>query len=499
MSTLVRILLLAVAVVIVGALLVFGAFVTVNVVQALFTPNYIDPQRIVQCSTSSVCSLAWPIGFGIVFVLIIITGFAYTTLLERKFIAWFQQRVGPNRVGPLGLLQPAADAVKLIFKEDIIPDRADKVIYYLAPMLKTIPALIVLAVIPLGPRILLPWFDGYYYNVPLGLSDINVGILWLLAITSIGTYGVTLAGWSSNNKYAMIGGLRASAQMISYELSLGLAMAVPVMIVGSMNINEIVNAQRYVQDWLVFQNPLAAGILMLTLFAEVSRAPFDLVEAEQELTAGFMTEYSGMKFAMFMMSEYIGMISVSMIVASLYFGGYHFVLVDQAPMLGPLFLIGKVVLLLILFIWARATLPRLRYDRLMALGWKVLIPLALLAVAWTAIATVIGDASGSPVLYTLVSGIFFLLVIAGGFYFLRDRDAEAIKQAEAADLANDPIVTGQRRGFSWTALNLVGGLLTVPFILVEGLIRGLEGIEKAGQPANTDEKAIVPKNTASGD
>ncbi len=499
MSLFTKVVLGIVAAIIVIAALAIGLFITFNVVTALFDPNYIDPQKIVACSASSVCSLAWPVGFGVIFVLIVITGFAYTTLLERKFIAYFQARVGPNRVGPLGLLQPAADAVKLIFKEDIIPDQADKAIYYLAPMLKVIPALIVLAVVPIGPHIMLPWFDGFYYNVPLGLADVNVGVLWLLAITSIGTYGITLAGWSSNNKYAMLGGLRATAQMISYELSLGLAMAVPVMIVGSMSIGDIIRAQTYIQDWFVFQNPLAAGILILTLFAEVSRAPFDLVEAEQELTAGFMTEYSGMKFAMFMMAEYLGMIGVAVIVSSLYFGGYNLFFVDQAPILGPLFLIGKVVVFLIFFIWVRATVPRIRYDRLMALGWKVLIPLSLLAVTWTAVATVIGDSSDNPLVYTLVSGIFFVLIVAGGFFFLRDQGDGVTQEGEASDLADDPMISGERRGAGWIAINLLGGLIAVPFKLVEGLIGLLERVEKAGQSNNSDEKAIVPKNTTGGD
>lgn len=174
----------------------------------------INPSLIVQCSASSVCSVVHPIVYGIILTLIIVTGFAYTTLLERKILAWLQQRVGPNRVGPLGLLQPAADAVKLIFKEDIIPDKADKPVYYLAPMLKAIPVLLVVAVIPIGPNILIPWLDGLWYEVPLGLSDVNVGILWILGITSIATYGIVLAGWSSNNKYAMLGGLRASAHIL---------------------------------------------------------------------------------------------------------------------------------------------------------------------------------------------------------------------------------------------------------------------------------------------
>ena len=230
--------------------------------------------------------------------------------------------------------------------------------------------------------------------MPLGLADPNVGVLWLLAITSIGTYGVVLAGWASNNKYAMLGGLRATAQMLSYELSLGLTMAVPILIVGSMSLGDIIRSQTYIYQWYIFQNPLAAGILFIALLAEVNRSPFDLPEAEQELTQGYMTEYSGMKFALFMMAEYLGMIAISVIVSALYLGGYNdgFGLVQYLPFLGPVVLIGKVVLLLIFMIWIRATLPRIRYDRLMQFGWKVMLPLALVAVMWSAVAVMIGDA-----------------------------------------------------------------------------------------------------------
>jgi NADH-quinone oxidoreductase subunit H len=286
----------------------------------------------------------------------------------------------------MGLLQPLADAIKLIFKEDIMPSGADVWVYRAAPILKAVPALIVLAVIPLGPNLLIPWFDGFWYSVPLGLADPNVGVLWLLAITSIGTYGVTLAGWASNNKYSMIGGLRATAQMLSYELSLGLTMAVPILIVGSMSLGDIIHGQAYIYQWFIFQNPLAAAILFIALLAEISRSPFDLPEAEQELTQGYMTEYSGMKFALFMMAEYLGMIAISVIVSALYLGGYNdgFGLVDQLPFLGPIVLIGKVVLLLIGMIWVRATVPRIRYDRLMAFGWKVLLPLAVVNLLVTA-------------------------------------------------------------------------------------------------------------------
>lgn len=446
-----------------------------------------DPTKIIQCRDSSTCKIAHPITYGLIFIVIYLTGFAYTTLLERKVLAYLQQRVGPNRVGPGGFLQPAADAVKLIFKEDVIPDQVDKPIFYLAPMLKVIPALIVVAVIPMGPDILFPWFDGNWYQIPLGFSDVNVGVLWILGITSLGTYGVVLAGWSSNNKYAMLGGLRATAQMISYELSMGLTIAVPVMIAGSMSVGRIINMQTNPWDWLIFQNPLAGGILILALFAEVSRAPFDLVEAEQELTAGFMTEYSGMKFAMFMMAEYLGMIAVSMIAVSLFFGGYHFFFIDQLPLLGPVVMIVKIVLFLTFFIWARGTLPRVRYDRLMALGWKVLLPLALVSVAWTAIAVILRNTSLT--LYMGVSFAFFIVVLVGGWYFLRAESGDDAD--EEYDMANDPLITGERGGWAWTGLTLLGGLIAIPFGLVNGLINGLESFGAATE-GPSDETAIVP-------
>lgn len=449
----------------------------------------VDPNLIVQCSDSATCSIAHPIVYSLILVVLILTGFAYTTLLERKILAWLQQRVGPNRVGPGGFLQPAADGVKLIFKEDIIPDNADKPVYYLAPILKAVPILILVAVIPFGPDILIPWFDGMWYQVPLGLSDVNVGILFLLGITSIATYGIVLAGWSSNNKYAMLGGLRASAQMISYELAMGLAMAVPVMITGSMSIGDIINQQKNVWDWFVWQNPLAAGILILALFAEVSRAPFDLVEAEQELTAGFMTEYSAMKFALFMMAEYIGMIMAGLIVSALFFGGYHLFPVDNLPLLGPVITIGKVVLFLVFFIWVRGTLPRVRYDRLMALGWKVLLPLSLLAVTWTAISVVLRDTSFT--LYVITSTIFFLIVVGGGLFFLsQDNESETTE----VDPLDDPIVTGERNSIAWAALNLVGGLIAVPFLIVGGIINGLAKFGEAAE-GPVDETAIVPHDS----
>jgi len=480
-----------------------------NILTYIFSPeSRVEPGQVVVCSQDSACSTIWSFGFSLLLLLGFITGFAYTTLLERRFVAWFQHRVGPNRVGPLGLLQPLADAIKLIFKEDIVPQKAYFWVWLLAPMLKVVPVLLVLGVIPLGPNLLIPWFDGKWYEVSLALADLNVGVLWLLAITSLGTYGIVLAGWSSNNKYAMLGGLRSTAQMISYELSLGLTMAVPVMIVGSMNLKDIVNAQAAppVISWFVFQNPLAAAILMIALVAEINRAPFDLPEAEQELTAGFMTEYSGMKFASFMMAEYLGMIAVSMIAVVLYFGGYHLVMVNEVPILGPLVLTAKVIPLLIGLVWVRATLPRIRYDRLMQFGWKVMLPLALLAVAWTAVALVVGDAFQSTLLYGVLSGILFLVVVGGSLYFLTRAGQPADAEAEE-DLADDPIVTGERRDLGWALLNVVGAILGGIFALVDfvaGIFRGLAragGIpdEETTALATREEPGATTRQTTGGD
>lgn len=257
-------------------------------------------------------------------------------------------------MGPFGLLQPVAEGIKLIFKEDIVPENADKVIFWLAPVLKAVPALLVVAVIPLGPPLLIPWFDGLWYRVPLGLVDVNVGVLYILAFMSLGTYGIALAGWSSANKYAMLGSLRATAQMVSYELSMGLTMAVPILLAGSMSMARIIDGQNSppILGWYIFQNPLSAVILLIALYAETNRAPFDLPEADTELTAGYMTEYSGMKFALFFMGEYISMVAVAIIFSSLFLGGYHFILVDQVPILGPFVLAAKSLAFLVLMIWS---------------------------------------------------------------------------------------------------------------------------------------------------
>jgi NADH-quinone oxidoreductase subunit H len=390
-------------------------------------PPQIDPNLIVECTANASCGAVRAVILSLLIFLVLLTGFAYTTLLERRYLSRLQQRIGPNRAGPKGLLQPLADGIKLIFKEDVTPVGADRAVYWLAPVLKTVPALLVVAVIPLGPPLLIPWFDGRWYRISLAMADINVGVLYMLAWMSLGTYGIVLAGWSSNNKYSMLGSLRASAQMVSYELSMGLTMAVPILITGSMSLQTIIDAQSSptVLGWFVFQNPVSAAILMIAMLAEVNRSPFDLPEAESELTAGYHTEYSGMKFALFFMAEYISMISVSLIVIALFFGGYHFILVDQYPILGPLVYMVKVILFLMGMIWVRATLPRIRYDRLMQFGWKVMLPLALLGVSWTAISLVIGDAFKSTALYVAISLVFFAAVVIAIFLALRPRpDAE---------------------------------------------------------------------------
>ena len=320
---------------------------------------------------------------SVLIIVSLLTGFAYLTLLERRVLARMQVRIGPNRAGPLGLLQPVADGIKLFFKEELIPAQADRAIFVLAPIVTLVPALIILAVVPLGPPI-----ELFGRTITLGLApEINVGVLYLMAVSSISVYGIVLAGWSSNNKYSLMGALRSSAQMISYELALGLAFIGPILLAGSMSLQAIVDGQASV--WYIVYQPIGFVVFLLASIAEVNRAPFDMPEAEQELTAGYHSEYSGMKFALLFMAEYDKMIAVSAIAATLFLGGYQGPFLDQAPLLGPVYLFVKVVAILLLMIWLRATLPRFRYDRLMAFGWKILLPLALANVALTAVGVVV--------------------------------------------------------------------------------------------------------------
>jgi len=283
-------------------------------------------------------------------------------------------------------MQWMADAVKLIFKEELIPAKAYKLVFILAPIITMVPSIVIAAVIPWGPNVNL-----FGRDISQSIANINVGVLYLMSIASIAVYGIVLAGWSSNNKYAMMGGLRSSAQMISYELTLGLSFVAVILLGNSMSLVEIVEAQRDV--WFVVMQPVGALILWVATIAEVNRHPFDMPEAEQEIVAGYHTEYSGMKFALFFMAEYQKMIVVSAILATLFFGGYRefwflkdtFLSVDRVPFLGPIYMFAKLVVLLGIMIWVRASWPRIKYDRLMALGWKILLPLALAVVFITAV------------------------------------------------------------------------------------------------------------------
>ncbi|MBI2320935.1 MAG: NADH-quinone oxidoreductase subunit NuoH [Chloroflexi bacterium] len=310
-------------------------------------------------------------------LLVVITAAAYTVWLERKLVGRMQTRIGPNRVGPFGLLQPLADAIKLFFKETFIPREADKALFLIAPGISLVAALLTIAVLPFGETVTVLGRE-----IMLSITDLNIGVLYILAVSSLGVYGIVLAGWSSNNKYSLLGGLRSSAQMISYELALGLSLVGVLMLAGSASLREIASAQQAV-PFVVLQ-PLAFVIYLIAAFAETNRAPFDLPEAETELVAGYHTEYSGMRFATFFLAEYANLITVAILASVLFLGGWHLPVVGVvgsgwlAVVLGVLWLLLKVLVLLFCFIWVRATLPRIRYDRLMQLGWKGLLPLGLL-------------------------------------------------------------------------------------------------------------------------
>jgi len=323
--------------------------------------------------------LEWAIK-ALILIFTLLIGFGYLTYYERRFLARLQSRLGPNRAGPQGLLQWVADAIKLIFKEELTPAKAYKLVFFLAPVITMVPSIVIAAVIPWGPPVQL-----FGRTVTQSVADINVGVLFLMSIASIAVYGIVLAGWSSNNKYAMMGGLRSSAQMISYELTLGLSFVAVILLGNSMSLVEIVEAQRGPFGWFVFVQPVGALVLWIATIAEVNRHPFDMPEAEQEIVAGYHTEYSGMKFALFFMAEYQKMIVVSAILATLFLGGYLGPGVDQFPWLGPLYMFIKIFVLLGIMIWVRASWPRIRYNRLMAFGWKVLLPLALAVVFITAV------------------------------------------------------------------------------------------------------------------
>ncbi|MCX6830473.1 MAG: NADH-quinone oxidoreductase subunit NuoH [candidate division Zixibacteria bacterium] len=310
-----------------------------------------------------------------VVIIAVLTGCAYATWLERKLVGRFQHRIGPNMAGPFGLLQPIADGIKLIFKEDIVPDNAERITYALAPIVMFIPALLSYAVVPFGDQVTL-----FGYRIDMVISDLNIGILFIFAVTSLGVYGIVMAGWSSGSKYSLLGGIRSSAQMLSYEVAYGLSIICVLVIAGTLSLKELVAQQEHFLDWFIFRQPVGFVLYAICAVAETNRAPFDLAEAESELVAGYHTEYSSLRFAMFFIGEYANMIAVSSVATTIFLGGWH------GPFLPPVVWFSiKVFFFMSVYIWLRATLPRLRYDQLMNFGWKVLFPLALLNVMVTAL------------------------------------------------------------------------------------------------------------------
>lgn len=320
------------------------------------------------------------INIAFVVVLMIV---AYTVLAERRILAFIQGRLGPNRVGPGGVLQPFADLLKFILKEEIVPDKATKFVYFLAPIIAITAALMTLIVYPFGPEVTIP-FTGWTF--PLVIARFDIALLYILGITSVGVYGIMLAGWSSNSKYSLMGALRASAQMISYELSLGLSLVGVVLMSGTLDLYSIVEQQSGWAGlhWNIFYQPLGFIVYLISAIAETNRVPFDLPEAETELVAGFHTEYSALKFALFFMAEYVNMFTVSVLATTMFLGGFNGPGVAQLPWLGVIYFLAKVVFFLFLYIWLRGTLPRFRFDQLMNFGWKFLLPVAILNVVLTA-------------------------------------------------------------------------------------------------------------------
>lgn len=327
----------------------------------------------------------------IVWIVVLLTTFAYIQLVERWTIAKIQVRIGPNRTGPRGLLQPLADAIKALFKEELIPTNADKLVFILAPMISVTCALIAFAVIPVAPPV-----NIFGMEIPMQIADINVALLYLLAIGSVSVYGTVLAGWSSNNKYSLLGSLRAAAQLISYEVTLGLALVGVLMLTSTMSLNGIVDFQA-LNGWLFLPQILGFFLYIIAAIAETNRLPFDLPEAETELVAGYYTEYSSIKFAFFFMAEYINIITVCALATTLFFGGYLSPF-HGIPALSGIPILGwdgvwwfalKVFVLIFIFMWIRGTFPRLRYDQLMNFTWKVMLPLALVNILLTA-ALIIG-------------------------------------------------------------------------------------------------------------
>lgn len=310
---------------------------------------------------------------------------AYLVYFERKIAAWAQNRIGPNRVGWQGILQPFADVFKLLLKEDIVPEKANKIIHAIAPMIALFVAFTTYAVIPIGPNV-----NIFGYDISLVVADVNMGVLYILALTSLGVYAITFAGWSSGSKYSLLGGIRSSAQMISYEISMGFSIGGVLLLAESLRPIDIVNSQANL--WNAFVQPIGFITFVVSAFAETNRLPFDLPEAEPELVGGFHTEYSSMKFAGFFLAEYANMIIASAMIVTLYLGGWHLPFEQSLGLSGPLLTVVQIAsffvkmgAMLFFFIWVRWSIPRFRYDQLMNLGWKVMFPLSLINIIWVAI------------------------------------------------------------------------------------------------------------------
>ncbi len=340
----------------------------------------------------------------------LLTAFAYMTLIERVVVARIQGRIGPNRAGPLGVFQPVADAIKMAFKEQIVPTQAKKAVYLIAPIISVVVALSAFAVVPIGNN----WVNGKSSVWDPIIGDVNIGILWILSISSLAVYGIVLGGWASGNRYSLLGSLRSAAQMVSYETSLGLALSGTLMWAGTLSMVGIVHAQLNQGIWFIAAQPLGFVLYVIAGIAEVNRAPFDLPEAEQELTAGYLTEYSGLRWSLYQMAEYINMITVSAVASTLFLGGWSFFGfgLERIPGVSIIIFLIKIAFFLFFFIWLRATLPRIRYDRLMSLGWQTLLPLAVLNVVITAIVVAFG-------LPWWINGIVGLAIVVGLLFYIR--------------------------------------------------------------------------------
>ena len=349
------------------------------------------PEVLTLSNTPVLFTVAMLMKIAVAFVVMILI-IAYATYAERKIIGRMQTRMGPTMTGPKGLLQPFADGIKLFFKEDLTPSQAHPFAFALAPMMLLAPAFVAIAVIPFGGDLHFT-YDGILYVVPMQITDLNVGVLFILAMAGLGVYGIVLAGLASNSKYALLGGIRSTAQMISYELAAGLSIVAIFMLSETLSLRGIVLAQqgplwgiealKYIPNWYIFSQPLAFGLFVVASMAEINRTPFDLPEAETELVSGFCTEYSSMKYALFFLAEYANMITISAITATLFLGGW------DGPFYGWINFLLKVFSFMFLFIWIRATFPRLRYDQLMHLGWKIMLPLALANIVITGIAVLL--------------------------------------------------------------------------------------------------------------